>query len=92
MDKEIIEEVQEIAQNASQGIWLPAVTVAALLGLVIVLLIFIHNLQQKRHNERHESHEEAIKEISTNNILLDKIVTTHEEKLKSHEKLIELKG
>ena len=78
MDKDSLNEMKNVLAHAQEGNWLPLAIVAGCFALVIVLLIYIYNLHLKNNEARHSKNEEAISEISKNNILLDKIVEKHE--------------
>jgi len=86
MDKETLLEVKKVVEVASDGNWFPFVVVAACLGLIVLLFIYILNIKDKAHTERHNKHEGWLEKLTENSTQMGKMLAVHESELQNFKK------
>jgi len=86
MDKEQIQEVVKIINEANSGNWIPMAVVGSLFGIIIVLLLYIYNRDRKISVYKHRDIDEIQSRLSSNNEKLTILVNRHDVKLEEHDK------
>jgi aspartokinase len=86
MDKEQVQEVVKIINEANSGNWIPMAVVSSLFGIIIVLLLYIYNRDRKISVYKHRDIEEIQSRLSSNNEKLTILVNRHDVKLEEHDK------
>jgi hypothetical protein len=86
MDKEQVQEVVKIINEANSGNWIPMAVVGSLFGIIIVLLLYIYNRDRKISVYKHRDIEEIQSRLSSNNEKLTILVNRHDVKLEEHDK------
>ena len=86
MNKEQVQEVVKIINEANSGNWLPIAVVGSLFGIIIVLLLYIYNRDRKISVYKHRDIDEIQSRLSTNNEKLTILVNRHDVKLEEHDK------
>ena len=86
MDKEQVQEVVKIINEANSGNWIPMAVVGSLFGIIIVLLLYIYNRDRKISVYKHRDIEEIQSRLSYNNEKLTILVNRHDVKLEEHDK------
>ena len=81
MDKEQVQEVVKIINEANSGNWIPMAVVGSLFGIIIVLLLYIYNRDRKISVYKHRDIEEIQSRLSSNNEKLTILVNRHDVKL-----------
>lgn len=86
MDKEQVQEVVKIINEANSGNWIPMAVVGSLFGIIILLLLYIYNRDRKISIYKHRDIEEIQSRLSSNNEKLTILVNRHDVKLEEHDK------
>jgi aspartokinase len=86
MDKEQVQEVVKIINEANSGNLIPMAVVSSLFGIIIVLLLYIYNRDRKISVYKHRDIEEIQSRLSSNNEKLTILVNRHDVKLEEHDK------
>ena len=86
MNKEQVQEVFKIMNEANSGNWLPIAVVGILFGIIIVLLLYIYNRDRKISVYKHRDIDEIQSRLSSNNEKLTILVNRHDVKLEEHDK------
>jgi hypothetical protein len=86
MDKEQVQEVVKIINEANSGNWIPMAVVGSLFGIIIVLLLYIYNRDRKISVYKHRDIDEIQSRLSSNNEKLTILVNRHDVKLEEHDK------
>lgn len=81
MEKEQVQEVIKIVNEANGGNWTPAAIVGSLLGVIIVLLLYIYVRDRKDSERKHETHGTNIAKLTEANEKLTIIVERHDIKI-----------
>ena len=89
MDKEQVQEVVKIINEANSGNWIPMAVVGSLFGIIIVLLLYIYNKDRKTSIYKHRDIDEIQSRLSSNNEKLTILVNRHDVKLEEHDKRLE---
>ena len=89
MDKEQVQEVVKIINEANSGNWIPMAVVGSLFGIIILLLLYIYNRDRKISIYKHRDIEEIQSRLSSNNEKLTILVNRHDVKLEEHDKRLE---
>lgn len=89
MDKEQVQEVVKIINEANSGNWIPIAIVGSLFGIIIVLLLYIYNRDRKISLYKHRDIDEIQSRLSSNNEKLTILVNRHDVKLEEHDKRLE---
>ena len=89
MDKEQVQEVVKIINEANSGNWIPMAVVGSLFGIIIVLLLYIYNRDRKISLYKHRDIDEIQSRLSSNNEKLTILVNRHDVKLEEHDKRLE---
>ena len=89
MDKEQVQEVVKIINEANSGNWIPMAVVGSLFGIIILLLLYIYNRDRKTSIYKHRDIEEIQSRLSSNNEKLTILVNRHDVKLEEHDKRLE---
>jgi len=89
MDKEQVQEVVKIINEANSGNWIPMAVVGSLFGIIILLLLYIYNKDRKTSIYKHRDIEEIQSRLSSNNEKLTILVNRHDVKLEEHDKRLE---
>lgn len=89
MDKEQVQEVVKIINEANTGNWIPMAVVGSLFGIIIVLLLYIYNRDRKISLYKHRDIDEIQSRLSSNNEKLTILVNRHDVKLEEHDKRLE---
>ena len=89
MDKEQVQEVVKIINEANSGNWIPMAVVGSLFGIIILLLLYIYNRDRKISIYKHRGIEEIQSRLSSNNEKLTILVNRHDVKLEEHDKRLE---
>ena len=89
MDKEKVQEVVKIINEANSGNWIPMAVVGSLFGIIIVLLLYIYNRDRKISLYKHRDIDEIQSRLSSNNEKLTILVNRHDVKLEEHDKRLE---
>lgn len=92
MDKEQVQEVVKIINEANSGNWIPMAVVGSLFGIIILLLLYIYNRDRKISIYKHRDIEEIQSRLSSNNEKLTILVNRHDVKLEEHDKRLEKIG
>jgi len=86
MDKEQVQEVVKIINEANSGNWIPMAVVGSLFGIIVILLLYIYNRDRKISVYKHRDIEEIQSRLSSNNEKLTILVNRHDVKLEEHDK------
>ena len=86
MDKDQVQEVVKIINEANSGNWIPMAVVGSLFGIIIVLLLYIYNRDRKISVYKHRDIDEIQSRLSSNNEKLTILVNRHDVKLEEHDK------
>jgi uncharacterized membrane protein len=86
MDKEQVQEVVKIINEANNGNWIPIAVVGSLFGIIVILLLYIYNRDRKISVYKHRDIDEIQSRLSTNNEKLTILVNRHDVKLEEHDK------
>jgi len=86
MNKEQVQEVFKIMNEANSGNWLPIAVVGFLFGIIIVLLLYIYKRDRKISLYKHKDIDEIQSRLSSNNEKLTILVNRHDVKLEEHDK------
>ena len=89
MDKEQVQEVVKIINEANSGNWIPMAVVGSLFGIIILLLLYIYNKDRKTSIYKHRDIEEIQSRLSSNNEKLTILVNRHDVKLEEHDERLE---
>jgi len=89
MDKEQVQEIVKIINEANTGNWIPIAIVGSLFGIIIVLLLYIYNRDRKISLYKHRDIDEIQSRLSSNNEKLTILVNRHDVKLEEHDKRLE---
>lgn len=89
MNKEQVQEVVKIINEANTGNWIPMAVVGSLFGIIIVLLLYIYNRDRKISLYKHRDIDEIQSRLSSNNEKLTILVNRHDVKLEEHDKRLE---
>jgi len=89
MDKEQVQEVVKIINEANSGNWIPMAVVGSLFGIIILLLLYIYNKDRKTSIYKHRDIDEIQSRLSSNNEKLTILVNRHDVKLEEHDKRLE---
>ena len=89
MNKEQVQEVVKIINEANTGNWIPIAIVGSLFGIIIVLLLYIYNRDRKISLYKHRDIDEIQSRLSSNNEKLTILVNRHDVKLEEHDKRLE---
>ena len=89
MDKEQVQEVVKIINEANSGNWIPMAVVGSLFGIIVILLLYIYNRDRKISVYKHREIEEIQSRLSSNNEKLTILVNRHDVKLEEHDKRLE---
>lgn len=89
MNKEQVQEVVKIINEANTGNWIPMAVVGSLFGIIILLLLYIYNKDRKISIYKHRDIEEIQSRLSSNNEKLTILVNRHDVKLEEHDKRLE---
>jgi hypothetical protein len=89
MNKEQVQEVVKIINEANSGNWIPMAVVGSLFGIIIVLLLYIYNRDRKISLYKHRDIDEIQSRLSSNNEKLTILVNRHDVKLEEHDKRLE---
>jgi hypothetical protein len=89
MDKEQVQEVVKIINEANSGNWIPMAVVGSLFGIIVILLLYIYNRDRKISVYKHRDIEEIQSRLSSNNEKLTILVNRHDVKLEEHDKRLE---
>jgi len=89
MDKEQVQEVVKIINEANSGNWIPMAVVGSLFGIILLLLLYIYNRDRKISIYKHRDIEEIQSRLSSNNEKLTILVNRHDVKLEEHDKRLE---
>ena len=89
MNKEQVQEVVKIINEANSGNWIPMAVVGSLFGIIILLLLYIYNKDRKTSIYKHRDIEEIQSRLSSNNEKLTILVNRHDVKLEEHDKRLE---
>lgn len=81
MDKEQVQEVVKIINEANSGNWIPMAVVGSLFGIIILLLLYIYNKDRKTSIYKHRDIDEIQSRLSSNNEKLTILVNRHDVKL-----------
>jgi hypothetical protein len=75
-------ELMQIVQSAQQGYWIPLGVVATAWSVIIGLLLYIYNRNQKESEKRHSEHTQILQKLTDNQqslqILVAEIKTKQE--------------
>jgi hypothetical protein len=82
---EITQEVLKAIAKSNDGVWMPIAIIGGALSLIIVLLLFIYNLQQKGSNKRHFKSEETLTNLEKNQTELRILSQKYDTTLTSHQ-------
>ena len=86
MDKEQVQEVVKIINEANNGNWIPIAVVGSLFGIIVLLLLYIYNKDRKISIYKHKDIEDIQSKLSLNNEKLTILVNRHDVKLEEHDK------
>ena len=89
MNKEQVQEVVKIINEANSGNWIPMAVVGSLFGIIILLLLYIYNKDRKTSIYKHRDIDEIQSRLSSNNEKLTILVNRHDVKLEEHDKRLE---
>ena len=89
MNKEQVQEVVKIINEANSGNWIPMAVVGSLFGIIILLLLYIYNRDRKTSIYKHRDIDEIQSRLSSNNEKLTILVNRHDVKLEEHDKRLE---
>lgn len=86
------EEIARAIESASNGMWVPILTISTVFSLLIALLLIIWKITWKNNDKRHTDNEDLLKEVAETTKkmgdLLIKIESKQEHQQKEIDQLI----
>ena len=83
VDKEVLQEIGTIVEEASSGNWLPFGVMGGLLTLVIFLVVIILRMKEKGFNVRLDKSDIDMNIIKQQSIHMGKIIAVHDAEIEN---------